>query len=222
MKITRIFEIIFSINSLHCAVAGFYLVYTCLNITNLGVGEISSISVSVAMLLISWFVFKKNLTGMFLAGIMLGLSVEYLTEAYWEYYFNVFIYRDISLYVVMGWGYSFGIFILISNFIFAKLVGKKSPETFDKRIILCDAILGPLWFILHEFIGMNLLHLWKYTECSHWTHVIPIIKYPIEGVVGAILFAAILPTFVRHWEKELQFTRNGWSAQKPGTRNSGL
>jgi len=66
MKIARIFKTIFSINSLHCTVAGFFLIYTLLNITNLGVGEISSISVSVAMLLIAWFAFKKNLSGMFL------------------------------------------------------------------------------------------------------------------------------------------------------------
>ena len=197
----------------HVMLGLFYLVYTFFHIRQLGIGEIMSVTTTVISLLAAWFVFKKDLTGMFLSGIILGTAVEYLTEAYWDYTklmdangFNVFIYGDISLYVIMGWGFSFSVVILLSNWVFKSITRNNAELVVDARIIICDAVLGPVWFIMIEYLGMQVLHLWRYTECSNWTHIVPVIQYPFEGVIGAVLFAAILPTFVRHWEKKFRFT----------------
>jgi hypothetical protein len=195
---------------IHLAVAGLYAVYTIVHITQLGIGEWLTIAVAIGGLCITWMVFKKDITGMFLAGMLMGLMVEYITEAYWQYSFKVPIWRgahiwgDISLYVVLGWGYSFSMFVLFSDWAFKKIM---HVPALDKRILLFDAVLAPLWFIPYELLGMQGLHLWQYTSCSEWITIIPILNYPLEGVIGAALFGLVLPSFVRHWEKELRFTQ---------------
>jgi hypothetical protein len=181
---------------LHIGIALFYLIYSIVNFPQLGFGEWLIIGVTCAGLLIGWLRFKKDLTGMFLAGVLMGLMVEYITEAYWHYNFKVFawpgnpIWGDISLYVVLGWGYSFSMFVLFTNWVYTKA---GVPLT-KARTLFFDALLAPIWFIPYELLGMQVLHLWSYTPCSAWKSIIPGINYPIEGVIGSVLFGLVLPS----------------------------
>ncbi len=196
--------------TVHVLIALFYLVYTAFNISQAGTGEWLSLGVSVSGLLIAKLIFKKDLTGMFLAGMLMGLTIEYITETYWQYSFKLFIWPgnpiwgDISFFVILGWGYSFSMFVLFSNWLFKKMTGL--PVT-NPLVMVFDAILAPLWFIPYEILGMQVLHLWKYTTCSKWTTLIPILNYPVEGVIGAMLFGLVLPSFVRLWGNKLRATR---------------
>ncbi len=195
-------------------VIGFLMLgYIAINIPQLGRGEIMSAGTFVITLLVSWFVFKKDLTGMFVAAMILGVTVEWLTEAYWDYHLNVYIVRDISFFIIMGWGYSFTFFVLISNAIYKKVFHCKEVALFDKRILIFDIIIGPLWFISNEFVAMKMLHLWDYSECARWNHIIPVLDYPFEAFIASILFALVFPSFVRYWGKEFQLT--GSSSPKP-------
>jgi hypothetical protein len=195
---------------LHAILGLFYIIYAAINFSHLGIGEWLTIAVSLGGLLYARFVCKRDLTGMYLAGMLMGLMVEYITAAYWHYSLKVFvwpnarIWGDISLFVVLGWGYSFTMFVLFSNWLFRKTT--HLPLT-SPWIILFDAVLAPFWFVPYELLGMHVLHLWEYTPCSGWNTIIPVIDYPVEGVVGSILFGLVLPSFVRHWGEKLKVTR---------------
>ena len=194
----------------HVLIGLFYIVYSGIHVTQLGIGEWLTLIIAIGGLLIAWFIFKKDLTGMYLAGMLMGLTIEYITEAYWKYSLKVFIWPnspiwgDISFYVFLAWGYSFSMFVLFSNWLFKKMT--RLPVT-DARTIVFDMILSPLWFVPYEFFGMQILHLWGYTCCSGWTTIIPVLNYPLEGVIGAMLFGLVLPSFVRHLGDELRATR---------------
>jgi hypothetical protein len=184
-----------------------FLGYCIVHFSEIGKGEIITAVFCITALSVAWFGFKKDLSGMFVSGIILGTAVEFITEAYWDYSFKMFIWRDIPLFVIVGWGYSFSLFILLSDWVFKKVFRPKNIAVDDKRILLCDALLGPLWFVSHELLGMNVFHLWTYSKVSGWTYIIPVINFPWEGVIGAVLFATVLPTFVRHWEKAFRLTK---------------
>jgi len=87
---------------IHFAAAILIIAYSLFHVTVLGIGEILSLVFVSATLLIPWFVFKKNLTGMVFSGILLGAMVEFITEANWDYHVRVYIWRDISQFVVIG------------------------------------------------------------------------------------------------------------------------
>lgn len=171
----------------------------------MGIGEALTFVMYIGTIGVAKLKFKKDVTGMYMAGLLLGITVEYLTESYWDYHFKVSIWRDVPLYIIIGWSYSFTIFISISNAAYKKITGKQPDGNTGKGLLLCDAILGPIWFVPLELFAINGLHLWNISEAARWTHIIPWIHYPWEGVIGAALFALVLPTFVRRWESELRF-----------------
>ena len=190
---------------LHWTIAFFYILYTSVHLSRLGIGEWASLLIFSCALLIARLVFKKNLTGMFLAGMILGAAVEFITEVYWDYHLNVYIWKDISLFVILGWGYSFSFFVLISNFVNRMMNSSKIIPPSNIRILLCDAALAPIWFIPNELIAMKVLHLWDYSAVSGFTQLIPWINYPLEAVIGSVALGMVMPTFIRHWEYELRF-----------------
>lgn len=205
---------------LHLAIALYYVVLTLANYGSLGIGEWVSIVQTPAFFFVTWFMMKRNYTGYYLAGVMMGLVVEYITEAYWEYSLNVFfakdtpVWNDISPYVVLGWGFSFTLFVLISDNLYpmvrrlfgSKVGGGRVGAGTDPWHLVFDAALGVPYFVAYELFGMNLLGLWRYLPVTNWTTIVPVIKYPLEALVGAALFAMVLPTFVRHWGPHLKAT----------------
>ncbi|MBD3343615.1 MAG: hypothetical protein GF401_00980 [Chitinivibrionales bacterium] len=180
-------------------------IYVLANVSLMGFGEWLATGTFIATWLLFKFVIHKDITGDLITGMIVGATVEYLTEAYWDYSMKVYIYKDISVFVIMGWGYSFTYFLYFSRILYKKLFNKNMVKLFDKRIILCDALVGPLWFIANEYVGMNIFHLWTYSSIAGWTHIIPVIHYPLEGVIGSIFFSITFPTFVRYWQKEFDF-----------------
>ncbi|MBD3322893.1 MAG: hypothetical protein GF350_17480 [Chitinivibrionales bacterium] len=180
-------------------------IYVVLNIPGMGLGEWLATVAFIGTWLLFRFGIKKDITGDLIAGMIVGATVEYLTEAYWDYNLNVYIYKDISFFVVMGWGYSFTYFIFISELLYKKLFNKSSISMFDKRIILCDALVGPVWFIANEYIGMHVLNLWAYSSSAGWSTIIPVIRYPLEGLIGSVFFSITFPAFIRYWQKKFDF-----------------
>lgn len=188
----------------HLMVGIALLAYSVFNLPKFGIGEILVCSTFFPTLIITWFVFKKDVTGMLLAGMLIGLCIEFITEAYWNYSLIVYLYKDISLFVIMGWGYSFTLYLLLSGWLFRFIVRSKNVYAHDLRLLLMDIFIGPIWFLSNELLGMKGLHLWTYSECAGWTHPIPWLwGYPLEGVIGAIFLSTVMPSFVRYWAQPL-------------------
>ena len=198
---------------LHTVAGAAIIVYAAINCTKLGIGELLSFFQFWGIIIIAATVFKKDLTGMFFASMIFGAAFEWVTEAYWDYSLKVYLWRDISLFVIIGWGYSITIFVLLSNWIFGSLTRQKGTIKIDWRIIPCDMVVGTIWFVANEFLGMKILHLWAYSKASRWTHMVPGLDYPIEGIIGTALFSVIMSAFVRFWEKDFR-----WCAS-PGQEN---
>jgi hypothetical protein len=144
---------------------------------------------------------------MMLASIIFGAGIEYITEFYWNYNFNVYLYKDISLYVIVGWGYNFTLLTLFSNLLYTKLMNKEAVITDDPKILFFDSISGLIWLIPNELLGVNVLHLWSYNPEVKWNHFVPVINYPIEALIGSMLLALFVPSYIRHWRVPLSWTR---------------
>lgn len=202
----------------HLAVALFYVVFTIVNIGSLGIGEWVAVAEAILFFVVTRGIMKKDYTGYYLAGMLVGLTVEYLTEAYWEYSLNVFfatttpIWNDISPYVVLGWGFSFTLFVAVSGWLFPRVralfgaagVPGSASAVMDPWHLLFDAALGIPYFVVYEIFGMKVLGLWRYLPVSKWTTMVPVLDYPLEALIGAALFAMVLPAFVRSWGTRLR------------------
>jgi hypothetical protein len=183
----------------------FLIFYFLWNIQKIGFGEWLASAIFILTITISFFI-GKDLTGMIFCGIIIGVFVEFLTEMYWDYSMKVYIYKDISLFVIMGWGYQFAFFVLLSNWLFKKVFRTNGDDAFKKRLLLFDTVFAPIFFIPHELIAMKWWHLWKYSDAAGWTHLVPLINFPLEAILGSMLLGLLFPTFVRHWEKSFRFT----------------
>ena len=189
---------------LHILIGTSLLIYTILNILKFGIGEILVCSTFFPTLIIAWFAFKKDLTGMMLAGMLIGIAIEYLTEIYWVYSMKVYIWRDVSLFVIMGWGYNFTFYILLSGVLSRLLFKSKNAFAADPKFIPMDMICGPVWFLSNELWGMKGLHLWNYSKYAGWTHTIPwLFNFPSEAIIGALFLCMVMPSFVRYWAHAL-------------------
>ncbi|MBD3315216.1 MAG: hypothetical protein GF344_05470, partial [Chitinivibrionales bacterium] len=173
-----------------------FIIYMIAMVPRYGLGEWVEVIAWISTYWVFRLGLKRDVSGEYIAGIMLGATIEFLTEAYWDYNFEVYLYRDISLFVIMGWGYSFAYFLLFSELLYKALTGSTVVRPHDYRILLCDAVVGPVWFIGNEFIGMHVLRLWTYSSAANWVHKIPVINYPIEGLVACVLFSLTFPTFI--------------------------
>jgi hypothetical protein len=189
----------------HLFLAAFYILYSVFHLRQFGLGEILASGVFCATFLIGRYLFHTDLSGMLITGMLAGLLLEWTTEVYWQYHLSIYIWRDVSLYVVLGWGYNFTYLTLLSDSAYRKFRGISRLDG-SMGILLCDGLIGIVFFVANEFIGMRLLHLWDYNPIADWTHIIPFLGYPIEGVFGALLLAMVFPSFVRHWEMRFRIS----------------
>jgi hypothetical protein len=216
----------------HLILASLILLYTLFNVSHLSTGEWTTLTIIITTLLAARFIWKRDLTGYFFAAIIFGVVIEYITEAYWIYdarfvkdmYPNfkgmkVFLFpnsifhdRDLSFFIIIGWGFHLTFLTLISNWVFRKVTGQTSDAIqFAPSILACDGLVGIVWLTLNEILGMK-LNLWFYDkDISKWVPSVPIpllgISLPWESILGAGLLALITPTFLRHWQPYLRFSR---------------
>lgn len=148
-----------------------------------------------------WFIGKRNVTGEMICGTLIGIFIELITEPDWDYNLKFYIYKDVSPLVILGWGVSFSWVVAVSDFVYKLWVKGKKVKLFDKRVLLTDFVCGTIMFVSVEVFAMHVLHAWTYSPILGWTLIVPIINYPFEGVLGSMLAALILPTFVRYWQK---------------------
>lgn len=165
-------------------------------------GEISTIVTFIFSAYVLLRILKQPFWRMWIHGAILGLAVEVMTEPEWTYSLQVYIWRDVSPFVIAGWGIMFTWLIYFSDKLYYKIYGKPvdPKETKSNMIILFDLLLGVPLFLSNELVGLYGLKIWKYNDILQWHVMIPIINYPLEGLISLILFVAGVSSVVRYWK----------------------
>lgn len=160
---------------------------------------------TILTLIVSWWsisrLWKKPFWATFFAGMLTGLCVEYMTEPEWTYTMQLYIWRDVSPFVIVGWGVNFTWVILLSEKVCKLFFGRQAGTRWDKRLFISDALVGVLYFLGVELIGLHVLKVWQYNAILGWNTLIPVIQYPLEGVVAILLFSLTFPWMIRYWKK---------------------
>lgn len=158
---------------------------------------------------VAWLVFRKfakrNVLGELIAGAIIGVFIEFSTEALWDYHFRITVYKDIPLCVILGWGLMFTLATYFSERLYRWVFRKDSVDDTDKRIFLTDAFSALAIALPLEKLGL-VLGLWEYNpEIGQWEWgQIPFFDMPWEVLFGYTVLMLVGPTFVRHWERELE------------------
>jgi len=67
-------------------------------------GEIVAVLVVVLTYSILGLVLRKPVGRMMIGGMLLGLGIEFSTEPEWTYSLQCYVWRDVSPFVMIGWG----------------------------------------------------------------------------------------------------------------------
>ncbi len=154
----------------------------------------------------SWWFFNRQLHLSFLKtwlpGFLLGAAVEIMTEPEWTYAMQFYIWRDVSPFVMMGWGIMFSWMLFLSDKLYGVLfkvsLTGRAPQ--DPRFWLTDVLVGVPFFLGNELFGLHILKSWKYNAVLQWNTMLPGIDYPLEGLVAIVFFSLGLPAAVRFWK----------------------
>jgi hypothetical protein len=156
--------------------------------------------------IISWILIrywlKRTYWHLWMPGTVMGAAIEFMTEPEWNYNFQLYIWRDISPFVILGWGIVFSWVIPISDYFYQKIF-KVPASTYgprDPRLLMTDLLVGAPIFLTNELIGLHFLKLWTYNPILQWNNMIPVIQYPVEGLVSMFFFTLAIPASVRYWK----------------------
>jgi len=102
--------------------------------------------------------------------------------------------------VILGWGLLFAWLVFLSNGLYRRWFGAEpgSRGGLDARLWLTDLVVGVPLFLGNELLGMDVLRVWQYNPVLHWTTLIPVIHYPLEGLVALVFELLALPAAVRY------------------------
>lgn len=146
------------------------------------------------------FIWRRPFWRLWLPGALVGAAVEYMTEPEWTYSLQIYLWRDISPFVIAGWGIMFSWLVLLSNRCYAALFPSGWGRLSRLGHILTDLLIGLPLFLGNELFGLHVLKVWNYSPMLAWTHMIPLLHYPWEGVVAIFLYVLAIPSAIRHWE----------------------
>lgn len=173
-----------------------------MNLIYLWRGELLTL---IALILSAYIMIKKMkqpFWRIWLHGFILGMAVEVMTEPEWTYSLQLYLWRDVSPFVMAGWGIMFTWLITFSDKLYYKIHGEKINVSQNKSnwIIVYDVLIGVPLFLANELSGLYILKIWKYNDVLQWQTMIPIINYPLEGLISLILFIAGVSAAVRFWK----------------------
>jgi len=166
---------------------------------------------SYLQIVVVWVAFKRfakrDVSGGLLAGSLIGLMNEFITEPFWLYHFKINIYKDIPLSVIPAWGVLLVMVTFLSEKAYKAVfkINRINPKNY--RILLFDIIIGVLVGFPVETIGIK-FGAWEYNyDLLQWNWGnIPVLGMPTEALIGYALFMLVFPSFVRHWQSNLRLT----------------
>ena len=164
-------------------------------------GEITTTAAVLLMCLLFKLWLRQPWWRLFFGGLMLGVATEFITEPEWQYSLKVYIWRDVSPFIMVGWGVLFVWWITISDALY-RVWFRAEPGGAGGfwRLRLLDAMVGLPLCLANEIFGMQVLKIWTYSPILHWNLMIPILNYPLEGLLSAFLFSLYAPQAVRYWK----------------------
>jgi hypothetical protein len=160
-------------------------------------GEIVSVVAVLGTYSIFRFVFHQRIGRMMIGGMLLGLAIEFSTEPEWNYSLKCYIWRDVSPFVIMGWGAHMTWLVLFSEYLFKKIFGAEPGNDF--RLLITDVLAGVPILTTGELLGLHVLKIWNYDACLNWHTMIPVIQYPVEAIAPMIALALGVPSVLRFW-----------------------
>ena len=164
---------------------------------------------SYLQILLVWYCFrkfaKKNVLGDIIAGALLGLMIEFISEPFWDYHFAITIYKDIPLSVPFAWGMMFTLVTFTSKKLYCRILKKTAIVPYDKRIFLFDVLAGVCIGLPMETLGFK-TGIWDYRyEILEWNWGnVPFFDMPYEALAGYALLMLVAPTFVRYWQSAFE------------------
>ena len=153
--------------------------------------------------LITWMAFKYWLRrpwgSLFWAGVVMGLANEIITEPQWQYSLKVYLWGDISPFIIAGWGFVFAWWLTAADALYRAWFHAEPGAGAGGFLKLraMDILAGLPICLLNEIIGLRILKLWVYSPWLHWDTMIPLLGYPLEGLVAMCGYLLIAPPAVR-------------------------
>jgi len=160
-------------------------------------GEIVSVVAVAATYSAFRFVLHRSIGRMMIGGMLLGLAIEFSTEPEWTYSLKCYLWRDVSPFVIIGWGAHMTWVVLFSEWLFKKIFGTEPGNDF--RLVITDVLAGVPILTTGELLGLHVLKIWKYEACLQWNTIIPGIQYPVEGIIAMVPFVMGVPSVLRFW-----------------------
>ncbi|NTV52965.1 MAG: hypothetical protein HGA76_08150 [Candidatus Firestonebacteria bacterium] len=160
---------------------------------------------TVVSLVLSWLAFRKLFNRPFwrfwTPGALLGLTIEVITEPEWTYHLQAYLYRDVSLAVIAGWGIMFSWLVFLSDLCYDRWFNSAAPGSRPGvRVMLTDTLVGVPLLLSNELFGLHVLKIWQYNDILHWDTMIPVIQYPAEGLGALVLYVVTVPAIIRWWK----------------------
>ncbi|MFH0868902.1 MAG: hypothetical protein V1839_01605 [archaeon] len=154
-------------------------------------------------ILVFWYGYygKKSYLPAYLAGMAYGLFWEIATEPLFNYTgaFNVFIWKDIPLAIIIGWGASIAGFQILSDFVHSKYKIKFNTL----KSLAADALVAGLFGFAMEYLGSHNLVMWTYPATS-----LPLIAgMPVIWIIGWVMSGLLNLSLARRLDAALNISK---------------
>lgn len=168
-----------------------------------------------------WYLFRRfagrDVTGHMIAGIIMGINIEFLTEPLWDYHFALTVYQDTPPAIVLGWGVMFTLVTCASERLYCLALGRRRIMERDPRLLLFDAAAAILIAFPLETLGLKSGIYTYRLDLLQWDWgAVPLFHMPYEALMGYVLLMLLAPTCARFWERLIQ--RRGHVACFPPTK----
>lgn len=166
----------------------------------------AEIAVAVSVVL-SWLVFtkvlKRNFGTTFWPGVLMGCMIEFMTEPEWTYFVKLYLWRDVSPMIILGWGVIFSWLIVCSDALHGLWFRNRGSGAYAirRQKVLTDFAVGMPLILGNELFGLYGIKVWQYNDILGWTSMIPMLHYPLEGLYSMVFFVLASPFIIRYWER---------------------
>jgi hypothetical protein len=140
--------------------------------------------------------------GEFVIGTIFGLYWEISAHRLFEYAnFSIYIYKDVSLAIILMWGVTIAGFTLISDFLQerASINHKKFPNT-----LFWDVVTAGVLGTTLEFAGSQLFNLWTYPADTVSAFLYGV---PLQWIKGWFFIGVFVMGFNRYYQNMFEIKK---------------
>ena len=133
---------------------------------------------------------RKDNFGLLAGGLIIGVFIEFFFEYSWSYCdcLRPFLWRDVSLIIILGWGAITYFALSISS-----LVSKKIKPNSELISFISDIVIIQIMLIINEQL-MSHFKFWTYQNDIH--------PHLFAQLIGFLLLSVIITSTARYMEKK--------------------